>query len=201
MPAERVAQGHRALFVLVAAIAAFDLGSFLYLRYASRDFVAAQLERELVAYPLGTPIDAVDRAAGRLYGWARPDPGGVWTDRAEAGLGIRLAVRPSGALELRARVTAFTHPEKLPRRDVDVLVDETPVARWTFTDARQTERRATIRPELVPPSGRIRIRFRVGDTRSPASLGVGPDDRPIGMLLHEWVVVPLADDRPATSRG
>jgi hypothetical protein len=57
MPADRVAQGHRALFVLVAAIAAFDLGSFLYLRYASRDFVAAQLERELVAYPLGTPID------------------------------------------------------------------------------------------------------------------------------------------------
>lgn len=176
-----------AALAAVAAIGAFDLASFLYLRQASVDFVVARREREMPVYRLGETVDWRTRATGQIRGWARPEGGGAWTVRPVAEFAAKLAERPEVDMELGALAFAFLDERRLPRREVEVMVNATRVAQWSFdragTVVRQT---APIPASLVGSDGVVRVELRMAEHRSPQQLGVGADTRQLGMALVEW---------------
>jgi hypothetical protein len=178
------------VFAAAATIGAVELASFLYLRHASVDFVVARREREMPIYRLGETVDWRTRATGQLHGWARPEGGGAWTVRPVAALAAKLAEQPEGDLELAALVRPFVDERRLPRREVEVLVNATKVAHWSFDRGGVVRRTARIPASLVGSDGVVRIEFRLAEHRSPQQLGVGADTRQLGIALVEWRIDP-----------
>jgi hypothetical protein len=174
------------VFVVAAAIGAFDLASLLYLRHASVDFVVTRREREMPDYRLGETVSWRHRASGQLFGWARPDGGGAWTVRAASALAVRLVERPVDDLEMGALVLAFVDDRRMPTREVEVLVNATPVAQWRFDSGETVRRTARIPAGLVGSDGIVRVEFRMAEHRSPQEPGVSADTRKLGIALVEW---------------
>lgn len=186
------AAARTATFVVAAAIGAFDLGSFFYLRRHSVDFIVARRLAEAPAYALGTRISWIDQAPGALFGWARPGPEGTWSIASAAALAVRLPAPPAADLVLVAEAIPFVDARALPVRHVEVLVNGTPVAQWDFDRRRIAERVARIPRELVAGDGVVRVEFRFPDLRSPLELGSGEDWRKIALELVEWRLVAAA---------
>ncbi len=174
------------VFVVAAAIGAFDLGSYFYLRWHSVDFVVARRVADAPAYALGTKVSWIEQSPGALFGWARPGPEGTWSTAPAAALIVRLPAPPTGDLVLVAEVIPFIDAQKLPERHVEVLVNQTPVAQWGFDRRRIAERVARIPREVVSGDGVVRIDFRFPDLRSPLELGIGEDWRKIALQLVVW---------------
>lgn len=137
-------------------------------------------------------FDAGGRGGTLLQeGWGAPAHWGVWSVAEEASLAFRPVPRGQRALFLRALVRAFVWPQA-PTLDVDVLVDGTRVATWQFDHLR--DRGRTERTLLVPASvgnaDLMRITFRMPGCRSPREIGLGADDRRLGLALMkaQWLL-------------
>lgn len=182
----RSAAASAAVFAVAAAIGAFDLGSYAYLRLNSVDFVVARRIASAPTYVPGTKVSWLGQSPGALFGWARPDPLGTWSIAPAAALIVRLPACPIRDLVLVADVIPFVDAQKLPGRRVDVLVNQTPVAQWEFDRQRIAERVARIPRDVVADDGIVRIDFRFPDLRSPLELGAGEDWRKIALLMVEW---------------
>jgi hypothetical protein len=180
------ANARTAVFVVAAAIGAFDLGSYVYLKRQSVDFVVARRIADAPAYALGTKISWLGQSPGAIFGWARPEPLGTWSIAPAAALMVRLPARPIGDLVLVADVIPFVDARKLPERRVDVLANQTPVAQWRFDRRRIAERVARIPHDVVAADGVVRIDFRFTDLHSPLELGAGEDRRKLALLMVEW---------------
>jgi hypothetical protein len=179
------------VFILAAAIGAFDLGSYLYLKRQSVDFVVAGRQREAPIHRLDSTVSWQGQAPGALFGWSRPEPAGTWSAGPVAALALKLPGRPAGDVVLTARVVAFVDRIKLPVRHVDVLVNRVPVAEWRFDGDQPVERAARIPRALIADDGLVRIDFRFREVHSPVELGTGPDPRKLSMQLLEWRLAPV----------
>lgn len=186
------AAARTALFVVAAVIGVFDLGSYVYLKWQSVDFVVARRISAAPTYALGTKVSWLGQSPGALFGWARPDPLGTWSIAPAAALIVRLPARPAGDLILVAEVIPFVDAGKLPERRVEVLVNQAPVAQWEFDRRRIAERVARIPRHVIADDGVVRIDFRFPDLHSPLELGAGEDWRKIAMLMVEWRLEPAA---------
>lgn len=185
------------VFVLAAAIGAFDIGSYVWLRANSEDFVEAGGSRAL-SYALGDTIAWTGRAPAALKGWWRSDPSGAWSVAKEASLVIRLRSSPDRDLELQVLVAGFVEPHALPARQVEVLVNRTPVARWTLDTPDPVECIAHVPRPIVAESPIMRVDFRFGEERSPADLGLSADRRALGMRLIQWRLAPAPEGSAAS---
>lgn len=117
-----------------------------------------------------------------IRGWSTPEDVGRWTDGDSAALAVKVA--PGSGASLVADLSLFVGAPG-HRQRVTVYVD----------GRRQTTLRAgddtlgLVPRELrvsVPPSddGTALIAFRIGAPRSPASMGLSPDARRLGLLLR-----------------
>ena len=151
--------------------------------------------------PARTGVEQSFQAGSRLdsaalhFGWAMPEKWGVWSDGPEA----RLVVDPKpgslggGDLGLIVRAMGFVTP-KHPRQTVDVLVNGTSVALWTFELGDGfVERRARVPAAVVKFP--LEITFRIRNAMTPAQLGISGDARRLGIGLASLRLAPAADGR------
>lgn len=178
------------IFVAAAALGAFDLGSYAYLKRESVDFVVARREREAPAVTPGVALSWQGQAPGALFGWFAPEPAGTFSAEHAAAFAARLPGRPPGDLLLTAKVSALVHHERKQARRVDVLVNGAPVATWEFLLSEPVEQTARIPPALVRDDGLVRVELRVRDASSAWDAG---DGKPrLGTRLVEWRLEPVA---------
>jgi hypothetical protein len=174
------------MFASAIAIGAFELGSLFFLSRESVDFVAARRQRNAPVYQLGTTISWQDQAPGALFGWYPAEPIGTWSAGPAAALAVKLPERPVTDLLLIVVAGAFVDEPELPARDVDVLVNRKPVAKWQFNSRDIVQRTARIPYHLVTDDLIVRVDFRFHEVHSPRELGLSPDSRRLTMRLFNW---------------
>jgi hypothetical protein len=138
-------------------------------------------------YDVGTLLDF--RATGNaapymLFGWSLPEPSGTWTVGSEAALLMRLA-RPDGrALQVIAEVKPFLAPRHR-KLDVDIIVNDTIIDQWRFTLGKKGRTRQVLVADAIGDAGMLlRVRFRIWQPTSPASVAQSSDSRPLGLFVH-----------------
>jgi hypothetical protein len=124
-----------------------------------------------------------------VSGWSTRENWGVWSDGPEARLTLdsKPGLLNTEDLLLIFRVSAFVSPRH-PRQLVDVLVNDSPLALWTFESGGATlERRVRIPPAVVEFP--LIVTFRLHNPVSPAELGGSADSRRLGIGLISLHVV------------
>jgi lysophospholipase L1-like esterase len=110
-------------------------------------------------------------------GWGPPDDGYRWTEGPHATLFFRTDDRSAGVL--RVRLQPYLRPPALPRQRVGLELDGEPLA-WFSLETRAAREVAL----AVFGPGRDRtLTLRLPDARSPATVGDGSDQRPLGVAV------------------
>jgi hypothetical protein len=121
-------------------------------------------------------------------GWSELEGTGIWTDGEQASLVIRLTDAPTTDIELVLAVSAFVTADH-PELKVEAWALGEQVAARVF---RQGEAQRLVRipwPEVAGSNeGRRLFELRLFDPASPVDLGLGDDDRRLGLHL-EWLTV------------
>ncbi len=129
------------------------------------------------------PADAVT-----LSTWSFPEPTGRWTNGNEASL--RLYVGKAEANDLL--LTFYVNPyvtESHSQQTAKLSVNGAPVAIWKFTDGSPaTEQVRVSNRSLREAKGAINVHFDFPDAVSPKQLGLGSDDRKLGIFVRQVVV-------------
>jgi glycosyltransferase involved in cell wall biosynthesis len=159
----------------------------LRLEPLSADEGAALDLRQRMLWAPDTPLTFGHTGRGQSIlaeGWGEPAPWGVWSVAPEALLRFVPVTRGVRAMYLRAVVRAFVWPAA-PTLDVDVLVDDEPVGRWTFLTSADRERaeRQVVIPWRPQARDALTVTFRMPGCRSPRDLGLGSDVRRLGLGL------------------
>jgi hypothetical protein len=130
-------------------------------------------------------------------GWSVPEKWGVWSDGPEARLVIdpKPALVGAGDLLLIVRVIGYVTPSH-PRELVDVLVNDAPVALWTFElGDGWLEHRVRVPAALVVAESPLEVTFRLRNPVSPAELGISGDGRRLGIGLTYIRLAPAGDEQ------
>ncbi len=118
----------------------------------------------------------------RRTGWSRTERESTWTDGEAAQLKFVLpAIR--GPIGLRMRLSAFFKEPQLPIQPVWVMANGTKVAEWHI--AERENFKAVIPAELVRADRRLTLTLLISRAASPKALGVGDDERLLGLRCWE----------------
>ncbi|HWB57900.1 MAG TPA: hypothetical protein VG733_00345, partial [Chthoniobacteraceae bacterium] len=131
-----------------------------------------------VKYAVGTDIDFTEGGNGDFYtrkGWCPSEPWGRWTAGAEAIVHLRFKQPPGRDICLTAFIKAFAPPLR-----AIVHVNGERLASWELKNAAFRKFRAVIPHEKLR-AGEAGIRFEIRHPRSPKSLGLSQDARPLGL--------------------
>lgn len=118
-------------------------------------------------------------------GWSSPEDWGVWSDEGRAVLALVLAEPVGDAilrLELEARLLVVAGEPSPPT--LEVRANGASLGRWAPGDGSFHALVWDLPRSLVPDSGRLELVFRVTPVRSPAGLGLGSDQRTLGVGLR-----------------
>jgi hypothetical protein len=153
---------------------------------------------DLPPYRPGQVLDfSLGQTTNRSYragGWSITDPWGIWTIEREAQLILPTVRTTGGALQLRVQARSFL-TDKLPRQEVEVVVNDRPVAEWEFTPENSAgERMAVIPAEVMELHEPLQVAFRVPTAMSPAELGMSIDARRLGIGLQWLRLDPIVSD-------
>ena len=139
--------------------------------------------------PANVPVVSFDRvdvttpqSAGYFwYGWSPPETQFRWTEAKETGLTFR--VNGIRDLVLTLKVQAFVSNQH-PEQRLNLSFNRKPVASFSFNDT------STHEINVVLPSSVMRqqnlLEFFLPDAVAPASLGIGDDNRTLGVALY-WI--------------
>lgn len=143
-------------------------------------------DERVAPYRMGTLIDARKGGNGPLYlgeGWAAAQEGGTWSVGHRANLILAPFNLPSGSgAVLHARVRPMIGPQAVPLR-VSMQVEGIPVAHWSLDRPQGTDLSCKVPAELIASGSPLRLGFSIESPRSPLSLGLSRDARPLGLLL------------------
>jgi hypothetical protein len=157
-----------------------------------------ELERQLDAVSppaMGTAVTAagltLDMRAGgnaevyRIGSWSAPEQPGTWTDGARAGFAVPLE-NWQGDMTLEVTGRPFLVPKLHPALAIDVLVNGSPVAHWSYLveqDNHPVTRTARIPATVIAASPVLRILFRIEKPQSPSATGESEDHRKLGLFV------------------
>jgi hypothetical protein len=143
---------------------------------------------------IGETIGFSNRGNGAnylLHGWAIPEERWVWTNGIQATIGFRpeFKERKAGDLLLVIEGHAFVSTQH-PRLAVDVLANGRKLGEWQFMVGVDAGQLATGVPrDLVREDDDLKITFRIDDPVSPKELGMGVDNRRLGLALRKMSLV------------
>ncbi|MFN2476109.1 MAG: hypothetical protein ABR526_07200 [Chthoniobacterales bacterium] len=135
-------------------------------------------------YQLGTKVEFGLGGDGLPYmtaGWSSPEANHTWTEGGAAV--VTLPIEPAnGSLILRMQLSGLTKAPELPFQAVELLANGIKVGDWQVgTDAEYT---SEIPLELVRAGGPLRIEMKIANATTPKKLGIGADERALGVALH-----------------
>ena len=181
-------------WALLVALLVIGIGyvlAFLFFLSNSRNFIEEARNREALEYsrahPLTPPATVVFGAGAegnhRLgAGWHPPDTGGVWSSTRNSWL--ELAIQHPGVDSVLAlNVTAPIVPTR-ERMKIKLYVNGELRGSWIRTSDNATAPFEVQLPQTVARQDRLDLKLRVDHLVSPMRLGVGPDSRNLGVLLH-----------------
>lgn len=128
-------------------------------------------------------------------GWDVPATWGVWSVGSEASLRFLPSPRAERTMHVRLTLRAFVWPQA-PTLDVHVLANGRHIDTWLFEHGRDTPRtdRYLTLPWVPGDGEAVTLTFRIPDCRAPRDIGLGPDERPLGLGLVRaiWTLEPQA---------
>lgn len=187
-----------ALFLLLVLWGLGYIAVFAWLLRDSRDFITSARAEAVCAAPrslaaFGQSFGSVENAATldmRAAGWANPEPWGVWSAEKQAVLVLPVPLAlESRAAALLLHVNAPLN-DQVPRMTVRVDLAGRPPMRWQLgTDPADTLQRIEFAAGELESTACIEIRFRFEQAYRPMKLGLGPDQRLLGMGLARirWI--------------
>jgi hypothetical protein len=113
------------------------------------------------------------------YGWSKSETEYRWTEARESTLIFGME-RPQDLL-LTIKFVPFVVPEKLQRQRVTIFLNDERVDEFTAADPSPAER--TVRLPAGSLHQRNVLRFDLPDAASPASFGLSPDERLLGIAV------------------
>jgi Uncharacterised nucleotidyltransferase len=120
--------------------------------------------------------------AGPLYGFSLPEKDGRWTDAPEAALAFRTD-RCDEDLEVRFSLCAMATPKTAPL-GVEVWANKHHVADWTFQVFESGSPCHLGLPADILRGEFLVLTFVIRSPRSPKSLGLSTDPRPLGLFFR-----------------
>ncbi len=135
----------------------------------------------------------------KLTGWSGTEPPFVWSDGIAASLAVRLPATED-VVQLQIKMAGMNVPKRVPSQRVDLYINTEKVARWQV--AIEDVFTATVPARFVAqPDSLLIIDFYIPKAVSPASLGVGGDQRRLGVRLSELRFVRNAGQSAAAGAG
>ena len=139
---------------------------------------------DLVPLAAGTSISLASPDAERmirLTGFGGLEPDGQWTDGEVATVALRLA-NPTGNGRLRLHFTPFvtSHTEQ----SIRVKCGDGPELTRRYSAGPRRQTLLDLPLNRVEPNGEISISIKIDAPNSPASVGLGADERRLGIQLH-----------------
>ncbi len=133
----------------------------------------------------GTQVDLTSRESDQFlwFGWSGPEPGFRWTAAREATIIFALD-RPSDLL-LRIKAGPFLAPGKLERQVVEVRLNRQMVGTLVLSEARQKDLSLMLPAQAL--GGQNILSFALPEASSPRKLGVGYDERPLGIAVKSII--------------
>ena len=150
-------------------------------------FLAGLVRAPLPANIPVAPFDRIDfttpqSAAYLWYGWSPAETAFRWTEAKEAGLVFR--ANSIQDVVLTAKLHAFVISKQHPEQRLSIAFNGKPVAQLSFDDE------LTHEISVVLPSNIMRrenlLELFLPDAVSPQSLGVGEDNRSLGIAVY-WI--------------
>ncbi len=140
---------------------------------------------------LGTSMDLGDPDVARscaAYGTWRAEGQGCWIAGREACLMLAVAQPARGSLVLELSADGFL-PEGIARQRLNVAVNGADVAELAIEANRNLRNEPLHVPaHAVAGRDRLELRLRAPDAVSPARMGIGDDDRRVGVYLRGLLV-------------
>ena len=139
---------------------------------------------DLVPLAAGTSISLTSPDAERmirLTGFGGLEPDGQWTVGEVATVALRLA-NPTGNGRLRLHFTPFvtSHTEQ----SIRVKCGDGPELTRRYSAGHRRQTLLDLPLNRVEPNGEISISIKIDAPNSPASVGLGADERRLGIQLH-----------------
>ncbi len=146
--------------------------------------------------PLAVPsvtdlANPIDFSSVKVEGFAVPEPHGCWTNCEKASLRFRVDSHYREDVLLMIEMAAYLAPPNLTAQLVDVTVNGVPAGTWTIDKAAWHRRPLILSTQLLGRSNSVLLGFSVPTCRSPASLGLGPDIRKLGITVRLLSLAPL----------
>jgi len=117
-------------------------------------------------------------------GWGDTEDEGTWTNGYSARL--RLALQEANEpLRLQMKLAGFTNPPGLPYQSVEVFANDERIADWQVSDP--ADFLAIIPKDLVEHE-RLIIELRMPLATSPQAIGIGEDQRTLGIFCYAFVL-------------
>ena len=198
-PEQEILSWKRIILVgFLIALGCFYLGSWLFFKLYSTDFIVAQrqtlLEQRRLT-PAPYTLNAVLNFAGnqtsaatpyQLRGWSHPEAWGTWTDGAEAELALRLSEAISQSLTVNVRIQSVISSLEQPIQQIEIIANDNGIEQWSLQAIDlPTNRIFTIPATVLDNNSVLRLVFRIGKPISPKSLGNSNDTRQLGIGIHQ----------------
>jgi hypothetical protein len=156
------------------------------------------LIRELITDPAPPLIEIDFREGGNssmftMEGWSGQEKIHRWTDGTQSTLAVALSPCEFRC-DLELLVRPFTVPDRLDLQRLQILVNETPVAR--FDIAHQSILRCGIPISVLSESELTIVRFTHPDAASPASFAVSDDPRLLALAFKRMKIITAAAGSP-----
>ena len=134
-----------------------------------------------------------------LYGWSDPEPWGTWSDGDAAALVLNVSNLPENDLELLIEGNAFLARQHR-FQEVDIVVNKQYVATLKYDQQSNGGVRTVKIPKrlALEDNGRLLLKFKFKNPKSPADLGLSGDNRRLGLGIVSMELKP-ADYAPAGS--
>jgi len=117
-----------------------------------------------------------------LRGFGECEEKATWTVRSSASIALSVPASKEDVL-LAADAGAFLAPPKLDVQEVKVFANGLQVGVWRFTEGVKTRQSAVIPRAAIGVDGSLVLCFEIANPTTPQSLGMGDDDRKLGIWL------------------
>ena len=179
----------------IAAFVFFVARSRNFLERPRLEVVVSQAGGKKITFPYHDAFATGRQSLSFLGpGWHPAEDWGVWSAGSRAWLIVPWPDKLTGRLTFELQATAFLHEEKHPNQTIWIRCGRVEVAKMEFAAHEPSKRiNFVVNPAECRNRGAFTLEFDIANPVSPASLGLGPDGRPLGIALQSITITPASN--------